>query len=210
MSKEPVKQTQLDRDKAALANPESADQVMEIAKRSAALHKALKGMRGYEEEYYKAFEVMIGAYRIVGTELRQMEKATGAMGIGTSAVPEGNHTPTLSDLGITKKQSSEWQSIALVPRTDIEEYIKARKEESETVTKAAILEIARNYKTADEVCLEEIGKVLPALSSFLIHSNRLILHLRKFPESRKVVPKEFFEQLTILERIYNELNQTTM
>jgi hypothetical protein len=32
------------------------------------------------------------------------------------AVPDGNRNATLSDLGITKKQSHEWQSIALVPR----------------------------------------------------------------------------------------------
>ena len=37
---------------------------------------------------------------------------TGAMGIGTSAVPQENRTPTLAEVGIDKKLSSRSQAIA--------------------------------------------------------------------------------------------------
>jgi hypothetical protein len=56
------------------------------------------------------------AYRIIGVELRTMEKQVCNRGRGPGTeLPEG--TPlTLSDLGITKKQSFEWQAIADIDR----------------------------------------------------------------------------------------------
>lgn len=206
-----TKVTQLDRDKMALANPESAEQVMRIAQRSSGLHKALKGVKGLEEEYYKAFDVMIEAYGIIGKELLAMEKAKGGWPDPNLAVPEGNYKiPTLAELGITKKQSSEWQAIALVPKTDIEEYINARRSDSEAATKADILRMAQNYKTADAICMEESEKVMGALSIFCIRAKDLVIHLRKFPESRRAIPKQFYEQLKLLEEVSDELNRSTL
>jgi len=60
------------------------------------------------------------AYAVIGRELAQMEKARGELFRGTQQEPREN-TTTLADLGITKKQSSEWQAIALVPRVDLEQ-----------------------------------------------------------------------------------------
>lgn len=40
---------------------------------------------------------------------------TGARGIGKSAVPEGNRTPTLAQSGLDKKLSSQSQKLAAVP-----------------------------------------------------------------------------------------------
>ena len=52
-----------------------------------------------------------------------MEKATGTKGQLTGDIPSGNkleppgHQPqTLAELGITQKQSSEWQAIASMRR----------------------------------------------------------------------------------------------
>ena len=47
---------------------------------------------------------MIEAYRIVGVELAGMDKHKGELLRGTQAEPRGD-TPTLADLGITKKRS---------------------------------------------------------------------------------------------------------
>ena len=45
---------------------------------------------------------------------------TGAMGIGTSAVPKENRTPTLADAGIDRKLSSRAQKLAAVPEEKFE------------------------------------------------------------------------------------------
>lgn len=202
-------QTQIDRDKAALVNPESAKQVMDIADRSARLVRAYKGMKGYEEQYYKAFEVMIEAYHIVGEELAQMEKATGELFRGSQQEPRRD-TPTLSDLGITKKQSYEWQSIALVPRADVEEYIRAKKEESEPVTKSAILEIAQNYKTAQQRYDEEVDRVVATMNAFIIQARRVTNHRLKYSDITLTTKEELFETLKLCGEILDELNRTTM
>ena len=45
----------------------------------------------------------------MGERLAETPKNKGAMGIGTSAVPKENHTPTLADMGINKKLSARSQ-----------------------------------------------------------------------------------------------------
>ena len=49
-----------------------------------------------------------------------MRLNTGAKGIGTSAVPRENCTPTLADAGIDKKLSSRAQKLAAVPESKFE------------------------------------------------------------------------------------------
>jgi hypothetical protein len=58
--------------------------------------------------------------------LRQIEKAKGAQGNpggrGAPIVPSNRMTAqkTLSDLGITRNQSSQWQKLAAVPKAEFE------------------------------------------------------------------------------------------
>ena len=49
--------------------------------------------------------------------LAQMPKATGAKGIGTSAVLHEDRTQpsTLAELDISKNESSRWQKLAAIP-----------------------------------------------------------------------------------------------
>jgi hypothetical protein len=57
------------------------------------------------------------AERRLGEMLRLMPKATGAKGVGPIAVPSENRnqTPTLADIGITKKTSMRAQQLAAMP-----------------------------------------------------------------------------------------------
>ena len=48
--------------------------------------------------------------------LKETERAKGAKGIGPIAVPPEDHNPTLSDLGLTKRESSEAQILADLAR----------------------------------------------------------------------------------------------
>ena len=201
--------TQLDRDKTALANPQSAKQVMEIGDRAARLSRALKGMKSHEDEYYKAFEIMIQAYRVMGTELSQMDRQQHGRpeNKGSSTEPL---LPTLADLGITKKQSYEWQNIALVPQDDVEEYIEAKRKESEPVTKAAIIAIADEYKSADRRLVEEMQKLINSANSFCIHASNVTGLLRKYPMAGAGIPKDFHEQLKTWAEAFDTLNKVTL
>jgi len=53
--------------------------------------------------------------------LKETERNKGAAGIGKSAVPKQDGTPiTLSELGITKKESSNAQFLAELPNEEFE------------------------------------------------------------------------------------------
>ncbi len=65
-----------------------------------------------------------GRKRRLGELIRAQKETVGlnigAMGIGTSAVPQENRTPTLADAGIDKKLSSRAQKVAAVPEDEFE------------------------------------------------------------------------------------------
>ena len=58
-----------------------------------------------------AAEIKIRAERRAGELLAEMEKAKGQLRRGETMTPRES-TPTLADLNITKKQSSQWQVMA--------------------------------------------------------------------------------------------------
>ena len=62
--------------------------------------------------------------------LKATPRNEGAKGIGTSAVPKENHTPTLAQLGLDKKTSSLAQKIASLPP----EQLRAVREASTSIT----------------------------------------------------------------------------
>jgi len=71
-----------------------------------------------------AAEIRVRAERKCGELLADLPKNKGAAfegnpGKGDARLPEGT-TQTLADLGISKRQSSEWQKLAAVPEEDFE------------------------------------------------------------------------------------------
>src|SRR5712675_945994 len=92
--------TQYNRDKTALTNAESAQEVIDIAQKYALMASTYKKAKGYEEEYHKAFELMIEAYWILGNELQKILQHGGDRRSDEfSSSPEGNLK--MSELGIT-------------------------------------------------------------------------------------------------------------
>ena len=57
-----------------------------------------------------------------------------------------SHDITLSNLGITKNQSSNWQNIADIPEEQFEDYIKKQKE----ITTSGAVKIAKKLKTLEQ------------------------------------------------------------
>jgi hypothetical protein len=203
-----VIKNQLDRARTILTNPQSFEQVKGIADMASGLHKALKNVRNKEAAYYDAFEIMVLSYITIGKELAGMEKAHGAR--PPDGVPEGNPVATLSDLNISKKQSFEWQTMALVPWERVEQYIAGNKQEEEPVTKIDIINMGKSYKTEDQLCLEKVRDVTLAIASYHTKVKTLLEHLQNHPNSRKVVLKEIFDQLNLVEEITDLLNRSLM
>lgn len=94
----------------ALAAASTIQQAKAIADVAAAAEIYAQRQHLGEEAERMAASIKVEALRKLGEMLKETPKATGAKGIGTSAVPNGNHT--LSDLGLSKKESMVAQKLA--------------------------------------------------------------------------------------------------
>lgn len=106
------------------------------------------------ESVNHATEIKIRAERIMGEMLKNSPKNPGTRGqlkgrgvIGpTSPIGANNGEPTLSDLGITYNQSSQFQAVASIPEPIFEQAITETKTKKEELTTKRFLDIARKEK----------------------------------------------------------------
>jgi len=91
-----------------------------------------------------ATEIKVRAERRAGEIMRDMEKAKGGRPeiTGSTMLPV-NSTPTLSDMGISKNESSRWQKLAAVSDEKFEEAVAAAKEVAGEVTTAYLLKVEK-------------------------------------------------------------------
>lgn len=110
----------------ALAEAKNVDEVKNIRDQSEAIRAYARQAKNKDLEI-DAAEIRMRAERCLGEMIRMQKETvglnTGAMGIGTSAVPKENRTPTLAEAGIDKKLSSRAQKMAAVPENEFEEMI---------------------------------------------------------------------------------------
>ena len=81
------------------------------------------------------------AQRRAGEMLAQTPKATGVSGRftgGATEEPPVQDVPTLAEIGITKKQSANWQSLASMSDEHFEVTVKATKDTDGEVTTAFV------------------------------------------------------------------------
>jgi phage N-6-adenine-methyltransferase len=107
----------------ALAAAKSTDEVKDWRDKAEAMRAYAHQSKNRQLEI-DAAEIRIRAERRLG-ELLVEQRATvgfnrGAAGIGTSAVPQENRTPTLADIGVDKKLSSHAQRVAAIPEAEFE------------------------------------------------------------------------------------------
>src|SRR4051794_7173410 len=103
------------------------DEVKGIRDKARAIEVYARQARNVEAER-QACEIRLRAERRCGQMLRDMEKAKGAQGNpggrGAPFVRSHDETAqpvtTLSDLGISKTQSSRWQKLAAIPDSEFE------------------------------------------------------------------------------------------
>jgi hypothetical protein len=129
----------------AIAEANSVDELSAIIDMAEAYRYALKQAKEGIEVVNQATEIKLRAERKAGKFLHDMPKNTGggANRYGRfSDIPSGNITK-IPELGITYKQSSQWQQVASIPEEKFEQHILEIQQENEELTRAKLLRVAQ-------------------------------------------------------------------
>jgi len=140
--------------KRMLAEARSIDEVKQVRDQAEALRLYVKQQGENQAMQNDIAEIKLRAERRAGELLREMEKHPA----GRPAENRSHHAtdfepPTLSDLGITKSQSSRWQLEAEVPETVFEQHVaevKAAKDDLTSVGLRRVAQRLRQKKEAEE------------------------------------------------------------
>ena len=190
----------------ALAAVHSYDEVKDIMDQ--AERAAVYARQANDSDLIKyATEIRVRAQRRAGEMLAQTEKATGAKGIGPIAVTEGNRNQpvpaTLEEIGVTKKQSSNWQALASMTEEHFEATVEAAKDTAGEVTTAFMLREAKKGKPhgkpkkgpkADAI-RQELKAASECGTSMLCSYARLLLDAIRASEGLTEEERELLEQI---------------
>jgi hypothetical protein len=132
----------LDQASRLLAQAKSLDEVKVIRDKAEAARNYVKAAKLGLELQNLAAEVKLRAERRAGGLLRSLKLRGGDR---KSSVRD--RVLKLVDLGISRKQSNRWQTVASVPDDDFERYLKDACVLGKEVTSAGVLRIAKNRKT---------------------------------------------------------------
>jgi hypothetical protein len=190
----------------ALAAVHSYDEVKDIMDQ--AERAAVYARQANDSDLIKyATEIRVRAQRRAGEMLAQTEKATGAKGIGPIAVTEGNRNQpvpaTLEEIGVTKKQSSNWQALASMTEEHFEATVEAAKDTAGEVTTAFMLREAKKGKPhgkpkkgpkADAI-RQELKAASERGTSMLCSYARLLLDAIRASEGLTEEERELLEQI---------------
>ncbi len=160
----------------ALAECKSVMEAKQIADVAEAARVYLERKNASVETVHRAAEIRTLAERQMGEFLKQMPKATGAKGVGPIAVsPENrNPTPTLADIGITKRQSSTAQKLASLPEEEFRERVAVIKASGETPTPAKILMVGKRKSETRR----RDGRAMPTVRKITTERSRQIVQAK--------------------------------
>ncbi len=122
---------------------------------------AKKQKLGHEAVNYGA-EIKSRAARRMGEVLEETPKNKGLNGkqfTGNLAVPVKDDTPTLADIGLTKKQSSQFQQIASLPDEVFEGFLAEIKAKEQEITTAGLLRLAKSLKKEDRCIIPQFNEL---------------------------------------------------
>lgn len=140
-----------------LATCTDLSEIKEIKNKAEAVRQYLKASGESLEAQNKAAEIRLRAERRAGALLADMEKTNGARGVGKKVESHGA-TPLLSDIGVTKTQSSRWQLAATVPEKSFVSLVDACAATGRELTSSSLLKIARDL-VREDVRREEATRV---------------------------------------------------
>jgi len=129
----------------ALASVTSFTDVLEIRDKAEAIRIYMRASKASLEAQNAAADIRLRAERKAGEMLADME-----MNVGSKKTKAGGNTmlppEKLSDIGITKMQSSRWQAIARVPEAKYEELVAVCQEEGCELTQSALLSLEKQLR----------------------------------------------------------------
>jgi len=162
---------------AECSSPEQAKRVADLA--HAAEVYARRQQLGEQAVAY-ATGIKVDATTMLGEFLKEAPKATGAKGVGPIAVPDEyrNGAPTLADIGISKKESANAQTLADIKEEDPELHEKVRTG-AVPVSKAVKVQRQRRKKAKAEKVKE--APPTPGLPEWEVITGDCCLELAKVP-----------------------------
>jgi len=134
----------------ALAEAHKVDEVKDIRNKAEAMAAYARQAKDTEMVAWVT-EIKVRAERRAGQLLAEMPKAKGTRGTGSNQHEVRSYdttAPTLSEMGITKDESSRWQKLAGVSDDKFEHAVAAAKEIAGEVTTAAMLRATKAAKPA--------------------------------------------------------------
>jgi N6-adenosine-specific RNA methylase IME4 len=150
----------------ALADAAHVDEVKDIRDKAVAMQAYARQAKDQELISY-ATEIRLRAEIKAGELLSELEKNKGTRGHGRPQLggsqerPPKDQTPKLSDLGVTKTQSSRWQKLAALPKHKQEEKIEAAKKGAVTATEKLSTEEKAQRRAETERALGAKQTALP-------------------------------------------------
>lgn len=140
----------------ALAEARSIDEVKDIRDKAEAMRLYLKQRNESLEAQNAAAEIKLWAERRAGEMLVAMEESGDRNGRGGDRKTKSNDSTliesprSLSDLGISKDESSRFQAVADIPEPLFEEHIEQTKAAEKPLTTNGVLKQARELKEEAE------------------------------------------------------------
>jgi hypothetical protein len=144
--------------KKALAEAHRVDEVKDIRDKAVAMRMyAMQAKDGVL--IHHATEIRLRAERRAGELLKDMDKNKGAVAgkTGRKARPLLDMAPKLSDLNISKSQSSKWQKLAGIPDGDFEQVVASAQHKA-----SAAVDRAQQSKPKSKKSTAEAAADVPA------------------------------------------------
>ena len=144
-----VKLIKYDAARHALAEAKRVDEVKSIRDKAIAMQAYARQAKDTALIEY-ATEIRMRAERRAGELLAEMKKNQGAVPgkTGRKGKPVLDTKPKLSDLGVSKTQSSRWQALAAIPQTQFEEVVADARSKVDRVVRNAVREAKTRQRRA--------------------------------------------------------------
>lgn len=200
--------------RSALAAVHSYDEVKDIM--NLAERAEVYARQANDSDLIKyATEIRVRAQRRAGEMLAQTEKAPAGRPSVNRSNDTTNSPATLSDMGITKDQSSNWQTLAAMSDEHFEATVEAAKDTAGEVTTAFMLREAKKGKPkgkpktgkkADAI-RQELKAASERGTSMLCSYARLLLDAIRASEGLTEEERELLEQIN---NATNELTRSVL